>query len=183
MFRIILLIFIFLYFNGNFFYGFALSYIPFKNAQSINIYNMYKVFEDPNFTTFMNNPTQTGSVYKINGIGTILAEKTSSTWVILKLPYKVNHRYGDQLEILIPIIDDTWNINQNDALFNNFKFLHKNNFIENGQSYLKFWINYDTIKTQSDLNNLSLKNYKTIWLNKLYIMRQSTLPNNTFLIR
>lgn len=183
MFRIILLVFIFLYFNGNFFYWFTLSYIPFKNAQSINIYNMYKVFEDTNFNTMMNNAALTGATFQVTDLGRVDVEKLSSSWVILKIPHKVNHRYGDQVEILVPIIDDTGNLTQNDTQFDSLNLLHKNHYIQNGLSYLKFWIDYDTIKTKEELNSLTVKNLKTIYLNKLYLIRKVWVPNSTYFLR
>lgn len=183
MFRILLLVFIFLYFNGNFFYGFTFSYIPFKNAQNINIYNIYKVFDDTSFNTLMNNSSLTGSTFLVDGIGKVDLEKTSGTGIILKLPFRVNHRYGEQLEILVPIINDTGNISSNDTLFDSLQLSYKNNFIEGGMSYLKFWIDYNTITTPEELKNTTVKNYKMISLNKLYIIKKSSSPNNIFLLR
>ena len=186
MFRIILLLFIFLHFSSTFFYSFVISYIPFKNSQNINIYNSYKVFEDPTFNDFMNNNFLTGTILNISWIWDISLEKTSFltySWVLLKLPYKVNHRFWEQLEILIPIIDDLWDIIQNDNIFDTIDYNHKQQIIKNGFSYLDFWVNYNKIKNENELNNIQYEQLRTIYLNKLYLIKRISSPNNIFLIR
>lgn len=186
MFRIILLLFIFLHFSSNFFYAFVISYIPFKNAQTINIYNNYKIFEEPTFNDFMNNNSLTGMTLTMSWIWNISLEKTSFliySWVLLKLPYKVNHRFWEQLEILIPIIDDAWTVSQNDTQFNSINYIYKQETISNWWSYLDFWANYNTVKNKNELNNLQYSQLKTIFLNKLYLVKKTGTPNNIFLIR
>lgn len=186
MFRIILLLFIFLHFSSNFFYSFVIHYIPFKNAQSINIYNTYKVFEEPSFSDFMNNNTLTWMTLNINWIWNISLEKTSFltySWVIVTLPYRINHRYWEQLNILVPIIDDTWDIVWNDNLFDSINYTYKQQTIKNWFSYLDFWINYNKVKNTDEVNNLKYEQLKTIFLNKLYIIKRTNTPNNIFLIR
>lgn len=180
MFRIILLLFIYIQFSSNFFYSFLISYIPFKNAQTVNIYNSYKVFEDPRFTTFMNTNTLTGTTFSVNWVWNIALSKITFwqySGVVLKLPYKVNHRFWEQLEILIPILPDAWTIAKNDTNFNKINYIYKQQIIKNGVSYLDFWINYNQITNQNQLTNRTIENLKLLYLNKFYII-SSWITNN-----
>lgn len=187
MFRLLLLLMVFLHFSTNFSYSFIVRYIPFKNAQSINIYELYHfVDNNSSFNSFMNNSNiQTGSLSHSGK--NIPVEKTSLgslSWVLLTLPHKVNHTYGEQLEIVIPIIRNTWNIWQTDTIFNNIEFTHKQQKIGSWFTYIDFWMNYNNIHSQEVLNTLTFSEQKTIFLNKLYILEnQVSGNNNTYIIR
>ncbi len=181
MFRIVLLIFIFLYFSWNFFYGFVINYIPFRNAQNINLYNYYTLFEENSFSWFMNNETQTWITYnKWNW--EILLEKfrvNSYSGILMKLPYKSWHRYWEQLEIFVPIINDLWDVVQNDNSYSWISLKHKNNLIKWWEHYLLYWIDYSKINDISEIYNTWLiQDSHNIFLNKLYLIKTGTSPAN-----
>jgi hypothetical protein len=179
MFRIILLIFIFLYFSWNFFYWLVVNYIPFKNAQSVNLYNSYKVFEENSFSGFMNDNTQTWITYKESFWDVSLEKQTINSYsgIVLKLPYRWWHRYWDPIEIFVPVINDLWDIVQNDNAFSWVYLKYKNNLIQSWESYLIFWIDYNTITNVSQLTNTGLiQDNHNIFLNKFYLIKTNSIP-------
>lgn len=181
MFRILLLVFIFLYFSGNFFYGFITKYIPFQHAKNINIYNISEIFQESDFQDFMNDMNSEEKSYDIQNLWLVSVKKIQSEnfennfdmyfsdWIWITLPYKAYNQYGNFLEIIIPIFDDLWNLSLNDAQFDMVNITHKQYEIKDGKSYFNFWVDY------SQMNNLwdpiEYKHLHSLFLNKLYLIK------------
>lgn len=182
MFRLILLIFIFLYFSWNFFYWIIINYIPFKNAQNVNLYNTYKIFEQDSFSWFINEETMTWTTYNI-WFWDILVNKTtieSYQWLLLILPYKSWHRHWEQIEIFVPIINDLWSTSLNDEAYKLINLKYKNNLIKDWEHHLLYWIDYSKINSIDEIsNNTLIQDNHNIFLNKFYLIKKG--PTNYIL--
>jgi hypothetical protein len=188
MFRILLLVFIFLYFSGNFFYWFVTKYIPFKYAQNINIYTINEVFLTEEFQNFMKDVDKNDFYYEIKNLWLIQLKKIKSEnfennfhmyfsqWILLTLPYKSYNQYNNFLEIIIPIFDDLWDIIVNDTQFNLVNITHSQHEIKEGKSYLNFWVDYS--KMNHLWESIEYKHLHSLFLNKLYIIKTEIEPDN-----
>ena len=179
MFRIILLIFVFLYFSWNFFYWFIINYIPFKNAQSINLYNTYKVFEESSFSWFMADETLSGTnidVWFWNVKINKYSITSSLSGILLTLPYRSWHRHWEQIEIIVPIINDLWDTALNDNAYSWISLKYKNNLIKSWEHHLLYWIDYSQVNSIDEAtNNLLIQDNHNIFLNKLYLIKKDNL--------
>lgn len=134
----------------------------------------------------MNNQNlQTGSIsYSGESLWIEKINTSTFSWILIQLPYKVNHIHWEQLEIVIPILQNTGNIEHTDEIFNTIQYTHKQQKIWSGLTYLNFWVNYDNIHSQEELENKDFHQDKTIFLNKLYILENQISHNNyNYIIR
>lgn len=121
MFRIILLIFISIYFLWSFVSQILTSYIPFKQSQTINIYEflenaIYKAnieLENNNTNWKIDVDYQWQILENINYYSTWITNFWTNSWtistvnwIVIEAPWKINSKQGQKLEIFVPIIEE-----------------------------------------------------------------------------
>lgn len=139
MFKVILLIFISVYFIWNFFVQFINWYIPFKSAQTINLYAFYEEAIDaaiekakPKINLWQLHDWTIDVDYKWQTFENIEYKYkvvtdndwNYQTWITIKSPWRINNKAWRELEVFIPIIEEQWELifAENTPAINKFSF-------------------------------------------------------------
>jgi len=148
MFRIVLLIFVSIYFLWSFISQIFTSYIPFKQAQHINIYEFLETAVNNTIikleawnTNWTINVAYQWTVLKwLNYYMTWVTNNWTNswsiatvTWVVIETPWKINSKHWQQLEIFIPIMEENWQL----------LYVEKHNKTKVNDWWIPLWKNID----------------------------------------